>query len=204
MRWLLNQVLDKLKRLQDAYPGAFGFMNWCPMGPFHDVVQQELAGGPNQTVVDFGCGRGAFATLFDARKYVGVDISPTFVKYAKRQHPAHGFVMTDGTHLALRDSQCDAVLVCGVLHHMTDTQVIAALREIRRILKPYGRALLIEPIPVVSRWNLPGRLLLAVDRGHFIRGGEKWTELAGTVFPAVTSYQRLLVVNDHVVIKAGR
>lgn len=179
-------------------------MNWAPMGGFYHLVRNELPLGPDERVLDFGCGRGIFTHLFGAQSYVGIDMTPSFVRYARRRHPKHEYAFMDGTRLGFRDAAFDAVLVVGVLHHLDDDTAVAALREVRRVLRPGGRALLLEPVPVVDRWNLYSRLIKSMDAGHFIRPLEVWPRLVGGVLPLSDTYHRRIGLNDIIVMKGAR
>jgi SAM-dependent methyltransferase len=199
MRQALSRTLD---RLQESFPRVCGLMNWSPvgMGPFHDLVRRELSPQKGERVLDFGCGRGAFTALFDDCGYLGIDVSPALVAYARRSHPAYRYAVMDGACLAIRDSQFDAVAIVGVLHHLDDGLVRGSLQELRRILRPAGRIMVVEPVPVVSPWNVPGRLIKSLDLGHFIRRYDAWQGLVSSEFELDRSCRRRIGFNDLAVL----
>jgi ubiquinone/menaquinone biosynthesis C-methylase UbiE len=53
-------------------------------------------------------------------------------------------VAADGACLPFSNGSLDLIHGCGVLHHMED--IDKAAREIRRVLRPGGRAVFIEPL----------------------------------------------------------
>jgi SAM-dependent methyltransferase len=205
LQWL-QPLVEALERLQEAHPGAFGFMNWGPRGiaPFLEVVRTELPLQAGERVLDFGCGRGLLSSLFDPDSYLGIDIVPGLVTYAQGRHASHAYAVMNGTTLALRDGQFDAVLIFGVLHHLTDDQALTALQEIRRVLKPGGRLLVVEPIPVVSRWNIVSRILKGLDLGDFIRPYEAWSSLIGNTFSVKQCRHQRIALNDLVILECFR
>ena len=168
---------DVLETLQERWPRLFGFMNWGPgTDALTAVVKKELASGEG-LVLDFGCGRGALCQTFDAAEYVGFDITPSFVAFARQSHPAHKFAVMDGTNLAFQPNQFERIVIVGVLHHLDDTLTNRALMEIRRVLRADGMCLIIEAIPTRERGNIIGRLLRSMDAGAFIRPVQAWVSL---------------------------
>jgi ubiquinone/menaquinone biosynthesis C-methylase UbiE len=97
-------------------------------------------------VLDVGCGPGAFhRRLAEAgARIVGLDRSPGMVSEVRQQAdrsalPVLG-VHADAQALPIADASCDRVIAIHVLFHVPDREL--ALREIRRVLRPGGRAVL--------------------------------------------------------------
>ncbi len=101
---------------------------------------------PGLTLVDVGCGPGAFHPGLVPRgvRIVGVDASAGMVAEAAQQARTHGLrasaVQADAQWLPLADRSCDRAIAFHMLYHVPD--VARALREIRRVLRPGGRAVL--------------------------------------------------------------
>jgi SAM-dependent methyltransferase len=96
-------------------------------------------------VLDLGCGQGVLLnhlTLGGARA-IGADLSGASLRNARAGANelglASAFVQTDAEWLPFTADSFDAVVSFGVLHHTPDTA--GAVREVHRILKPGGRAL---------------------------------------------------------------
>ncbi|HYZ88058.1 MAG TPA: class I SAM-dependent methyltransferase [Myxococcales bacterium] len=96
-------------------------------------------------VADVGCGPGNSATQTrDAVGSVaGIDPAPAMLRRARRRDPRLLLVRGDATRLPLRDQSVDAVTFHSVLYLLPDQS--AALREAARVLRPGGRAVLLEP-----------------------------------------------------------
>ena len=102
---------------------------------------------PEAVLVDLGCGRGGtgrwLARALSAR-LIGLDISPRALEIASRQAPDFlpgGYaVFQEGTfeHTGLPDACADGVVSMDALPFAFDKD--AALRELRRILRPGARA----------------------------------------------------------------
>jgi ubiquinone/menaquinone biosynthesis C-methylase UbiE len=90
-----------------------------------------------------GSGLGAWRAL-GFRRVFGVDLSPALVFGATE---ATGRLMVgDVRALPVPDTTVDVVIVQGGLHHLVSTRdVNDALGEMRRVLAPQGRIVVIEP-----------------------------------------------------------
>jgi SAM-dependent methyltransferase len=102
----------------------------------------ERAGGLR--VLEIGCGLGTDGARF-ARAgavYTGVDLTEAAVSLARRRFELEGlpgeFRVADAEALEFADGSFDLVYSHGVLHHTPDPA--AAVREVRRVLAPGGRA----------------------------------------------------------------
>jgi ubiquinone/menaquinone biosynthesis C-methylase UbiE len=98
-------------------------------------------------VLDVGCGQGIDLVSYAlaGARVTGVDLTPRHVELASAHLRALGFegnvVQGDAEALPLPDASFDRVSSNGVLHHTPD--MLAALREIRRVLRPGGQATVI-------------------------------------------------------------
>jgi ubiquinone/menaquinone biosynthesis C-methylase UbiE len=95
-------------------------------------------------VLEVGCGLGTDGARF-ARAgalYTGVDLTEAAVSLARRRFELEGlpgeFRVADAEALKFEDGSFDLVYSHGVLHHTPDAR--AAVGEIRRVLTPKGRA----------------------------------------------------------------
>ena len=98
----------------------------------------------NSRVLDVGCGNGFIAHHLSAMlgaKVIGIDLDHrTEAKIDYRQF--------DGRYFPVADNSVDAVLLCYVLHHAQDVQLV--MKELRRVLSAGGLAVIYEDIP--STW----------------------------------------------------
>jgi SAM-dependent methyltransferase len=97
-------------------------------------------------VLDLGCGPGnSTAHLAQAvgPGATGADVAMPMLARARRRDPGLPLLCADGARLPIRTSSLDAVTFHSVLYLIPDHG--AALREVARVLRPGGRAVLLEP-----------------------------------------------------------
>jgi ubiquinone/menaquinone biosynthesis C-methylase UbiE len=110
------------------------------------LAQQFLAPAlsPGARMLDAGCGPGGnSAWWLDHGEVTGVDIAPEAINLARSRHPLLDARRGDLTALPLGDGTFDVALVLTALYMVGDDR--AALRELSRVLRPGGTALLLEP-----------------------------------------------------------
>lgn len=116
--------------------------------PRSNALLVDLAApGPDDRVLDIGCGAGAAVRRAAARgaAAVGVDPSPAMVAQARRRsadHPGVRFEVGDAAALPLEDDSITVAMAIATYHHWPDGP--AGLAEVRRVLAPGGRLLLGE------------------------------------------------------------
>ena len=111
----------------------------------------------NDVVADLGCGNGRhlFPCAIHCSHVFGVDISQRFLHIIDRKlqqttHENISLIHGDVVELPFADLTLDAVLFIAALHNIQGREHRrAALREVARVLKPQGTAL----ISVWSRWQ---------------------------------------------------
>jgi ubiquinone/menaquinone biosynthesis C-methylase UbiE len=127
------------------------------MRPVRERSLRPLRG----TVLELGFGSGTNIGCFPATvdRVLAVEPSATARSMASRRlarHPVHlDIVGLDGQHLDLPDESVDDALSTWTL--CTIPEVITALHEVRRVLRPGGRLVFLEhgrsPDPGIARWQ---------------------------------------------------
>jgi ubiquinone/menaquinone biosynthesis C-methylase UbiE len=117
----------------------------------HTLDLAELHSG--DTVLDVGCGTGTL--LIEAAKRVGpsgsthgVDRSAEMVTHARRKAAAQGvtanFVEGSADRLAFPDVSFDVVFCTLMLHHLPAPMQAASICEMRRVLRPGRRIVIVD------------------------------------------------------------
>ncbi len=132
-------------------------------------------------VLDVGCGQGIDLVEYAGAgaRVTGIDLTPRHVQLARSHVEAMGLSATvmqgDAEQLPFEDASFDVVSSNGVLHHTPDMP--AALREIRRVLRPGGAARVI----VYNRRSLHYWIMQVGVRGILQRGLLKDGSMAGVL-----------------------
>src|SRR3982751_2497685 len=115
-----------------------------------EYAYHQLGDVAGRRVVDFGCGSGANSVLLAGRgaHVWGIDISEDLLRLAKRRLTVSGrdggatFIAGSAHDMPFPDASIDVVFGIAILHHL-DLNLVS--REVRRVLKPGGRAGFHEP-----------------------------------------------------------
>jgi ubiquinone/menaquinone biosynthesis C-methylase UbiE len=111
---------------------------------WHIPEAAGFAATRGKRVLEIGCGLGTDGVQFAkaGAEYTGVDLTRAAVDLARRNFELRGltgnFQTADAEHLEFPADSFDLVYSHGVLHHTPDTP--RASREVHRVLKPGGRA----------------------------------------------------------------
>ena len=143
-----------------------------------EVVLEQLAVQPGESVLDIGVGPGLLA-LDLAREagpegsLLGIDTSAAMIEMTRQrceQHPCAEFEVADACDLPCEDESIDCVVSTQVYEYVSDMPL--ALSELYRVLKPGGRCLILDTDydSLVLRNETPSlteRILEAWDE-HFV------------------------------------
>ncbi|UCF12549.1 MAG: class I SAM-dependent methyltransferase [Thermoplasmatales archaeon] len=124
---------------------------WCQCIDFINGLSESY------TVADIGCGNGRHLLPCAERfkNVIGIDISQNLLNIAKNKIKEKGFnnvvfIHANMTKIPLKDDSLDSILCIASLHNIKGrNERLSSLKEIYRILKNDGRAL----ISVWSRWQ---------------------------------------------------
>ena len=129
----------------------------------YDLVNTVLSGGtdagwrrraaretglsPGGSALDVACGSGKLTAELARNagpngRVVGLDFSPQMLEIARRDHPGIEFIEGDALKLPFADAAFDASTIAFGLRNLADP--ILGLREMLRVIKPDGRAVVLE------------------------------------------------------------
>jgi len=160
------------------------------------TVREAVRSGDD--VLDACCGTGDLAVAArnaGASYVVGVDFSERMLERARRKAPELEWVQSDVLELPFEDASFDAAVVGFGVRNVEDLE--AAIRELRRVLRPGGRLGILEI--TTPRGPLKVFYKLWFDRivpllGRFLPGGDAYTYLPASVrrFPGPEELAELL------------
>lgn len=140
-----------------------------------------------QRILDLGCATGDKSSMFPPDRFVGIDIDPEAVKFARRRY-AREFLQMDAIQLGLQTSSVDWILASGVFHHLNDEDARVALSEASRVLKTSGKMLALTVLRPKSRLNFIGWIVRKLDRGEYIRTYDEYSQSFAEYFKIEKHY----------------
>ncbi|OGS51186.1 MAG: hypothetical protein A3K65_05670 [Euryarchaeota archaeon RBG_16_68_12] len=118
--------------------------------PWSEVLEFAESLPPRSPVLDLGCGNGRHAGVLSdwGHRIVGLDASGRLLGIARQRAPHASFVRGDLCALPFREGTFAAAIAVASIHHLpSEAERLAALREMARVLRDGGRAL-------VTVWSL--------------------------------------------------
>lgn len=171
-----------------------------------DTVRDFLEVPDGSRVLDLGCGYGRIAKYFIGRtEYVGIDSNQDYINDANRRFRGTNaqFIMADiADPEVLALGPFDLVLLTGVLHHLPSALVKELAAASKGLVSPRGRFIAIEPVFAPDQ-RLTARLIIAADRGRYVRDAEGYISLLEHGFKNVASHVlhgRLRIPYSHVIL----
>lgn len=112
--------------------------------PFDSFIDFDFL--KDKDVLEIGIGNGSHAQLLAkySKSFMGIDITDYSVKSVSERMKIFGLkaniFQMDAEHLDFNDNSFDFVWSWGVIHHSSNTEKI--LKEIQRVLRPGGKAII--------------------------------------------------------------
>jgi ubiquinone/menaquinone biosynthesis C-methylase UbiE len=147
------------------------------------ALEMVEAGVPRASkVLDAGCGTGEMARELTRRGYEvwGLDIAEPMIRYARERCGSGRFQAGDLEHLPFRDNTFDAVVCLGVVEYLDADET--SLREMWRVLRPGGRAVISTPSALAPLYHLDRMLIGLADAARPVSGFVKY-RLRGKLAP---------------------
>lgn len=176
-----------VRQVKEWLLGNYWLYNWIRplvLGGFDfSRCYQWLEVGPEDVVVDIGCGFGQSLTQLGAfQAYHGFDIDARAIQHCRQKFDGDGRITLYQRNLTQQDLESirpTKVLMMGLLHHLTPEQALQLLGWLSQ-LPGLRKSVTQDPVYLPGKWinNLIGRL----DRGRFVQdqqGYERLVELAG-------------------------
>jgi ubiquinone/menaquinone biosynthesis C-methylase UbiE len=145
----------------------------------HERILDAARVAHGERVLDVGCGTGTLA-LAAARRVgergsvVGVDASEEMIEFARAKALSASapvtFERAPAHALPFPEARFDVVLCALALHHVPEAELAQAVAEMRRVLSPAGRVLIVEfgrPMDLRA-WLRPIALLHALRAPKFL------------------------------------
>jgi SAM-dependent methyltransferase len=173
-----------------------------------ETVADFLISPPKSKVLDLGCGFGWISQYFHPDiDYLGIDSNESYIAEAVRRFKGtnRDFMVGDISDSEILDrGPFDLVFLTGVLHHLSSAQVSNICTASSKLVSKSGRFVAIEPVFSPDQGLIP-RLIIAADRGRYVRDTEGYESLLSLGFENVSSkviHGRLRIPYSHVILTA--
>jgi ubiquinone/menaquinone biosynthesis C-methylase UbiE len=114
-----------------------------------EVARRRFGDLKGRRVLDVGCGVGLTDRCLagHAWQVSATDVSSKSIEQARQRNPNVSYVVGDENRLPFEDSTFDVCFTICVMHHVPPEKWTTFLREMRRVLKPDGVAMVLEHNP---------------------------------------------------------
>jgi SAM-dependent methyltransferase len=180
------------------YASMFDLLQRLMGFPYEYAAEQIIASIPDDptrrgepVILDVGCGTARVLAYLEGVRYIGLEPSQQYVASARAHFPDTEFLpvrFQDLDASTLR-GHVDVVVAIGVLHHITDLEVLDLARTATDVLRPGGTFFSLDPAFVSGQHGL-ARLLARNDRGEHVRTPAHLASLIDQVFSRVDTEVR--------------
>jgi len=144
----MNKIIQDTQTSYDVVAPEYAerFKNEMDDKPFDRNCLDRLARevGDLGPICDLGCGPGQIARYLHRQgvKTLGVDLSPNMIAEAQRLNPEIHFHQGNMLSLPDADNSWGGIAAFYCIIHIPREQIVGALREMKRVLKPSGMLLI--------------------------------------------------------------
>jgi ubiquinone/menaquinone biosynthesis C-methylase UbiE len=140
----------------------------CQRDSFYNWLLGLLHPRPGQMLLDVSCGQGSLmrSAAHSGLRVVGLDLSPSAVAMAAQQVPSALVNLADAEQLPYPDDEFDYATNVGSVEHYFHPH--RAVREMARVLRPDGIALILLP----NTFGLLGNIAHAWRKGDVFDDGQ--------------------------------
>lgn len=149
-------------------------------------ARNHVMAKPGDRILDVGCGPADILNELPLDiHYIGFDQSEHYIESAHRRYGARGQFFAGKVDLAhierLGAGQFDIVIAHGLLHHLDDSDATEFFALAKAALRPGGRLVTSDGCYQTGQSPI-ARMLLALDRGQYVRTEEAYVALASQSF----------------------
>lgn len=147
-------------------------------------------------ILDIGCGPADILALFPPCDYLGFDLNAEYIETAKQRFGDRGRFYAErfDENTKVAEDGFDRVLAVGFLHHLDDEPARHFFALARKVLRPGGQVLTIDPAFEHGQSWL-AKQLIQRDRGQNVRPLDGYRRLAGPLFSSVEGHVRHNLLN---------
>ena len=169
---LVTQILENTQ-VYRLWQAPFTEQKFAPVLAHNDINRVRR-------VLDVACGPGTNTHHFAGADYLGIDINPRYIQYARQRHKRN-FLLADVTQYTVAPGErFDFILLNSFLHHIDTGAARNLLGQLRALLTDEGHVHILDHV-LPERPSI-ARFLARIDRGKFPRPQKEWLELVTGAF----------------------
>lgn len=141
--------------------------------PWYQEFYRRISPVKDRSILEVGSGRGLLSCFLAKQGacITGVDLGPDLVAVAQglanlHQLDSAKFRIGNATALPVDNESQDIVYGIMILHHLSSSDLVAAVQEAHRVLKKGGRAFFYEPIENSKAFNFLQNLIPSGKKGE--------------------------------------
>jgi SAM-dependent methyltransferase len=154
---------------------------------FKKYINEIIKPEGNCRILDIGCGEGYILNFLPENvTYVGYDMSPSYINYAKEKFGNRGMFINERVSEMTMDSHSsfDIVLATGLLHHLSDEEGEELFRIGTACLRPGGLMYTYDNAFFTGQ-SMLARYISSKDRGQHVRYPEQYRAIGLRAFNKV-------------------
>lgn len=139
-----DAVRSMFGRIAPTYDCGNAILSFGVHAAWKRRAVREAAVRQGALALDLATGTGDLAFLLERKgaRVVGVDLTRPMLDLARAKGTGPGFVAGDATRLPVADASFDAATIAFGIRNVADP--VACLREMRRVVRPGGRVVVLE------------------------------------------------------------
>ena len=154
------------------------------------IIQNHARARPGDKVIDIGCGPAQALQSLPNVEYLGLDIDPDYIAFARQAYGDKGTFVVGDTRSLWSDSRfkhADIVIAIAVLHHLDDEDAVDCIRFAYNALKRGGRLICHDPCWIPNQ-GMFSKWIMSHDRGRNIRTEQQYRQLVAKFFGNVRAW----------------
>ena len=177
----------------------------------HRIYKRVVQSAPdlnNKFVVDIGSGNGRLLDFIpESCAYIGYDFNEKYISSASNKYRNRNaaFYLNDVNQTTFKERNVDVAFLIGVIHHLSDSDVMLLLKKIKNILKPTGILISLDPV-LIENQNVIARYIIKNDRGTHVRNIKNYENLTKSEFinSKYTTFNNLLNIPFNHIIQISQ
>ena len=138
------------------------------------LIQNHARARPGDKVIGIGCGPAQALQSLPDVEYLGLDIDPDYIAFARRTYGGKGTFVVGDTRSLRGDSRftdADVLIAVSVLHHLDDEEPTDCIQFAHNALKTGGRFITRDACWIANQGAF-SRCIISKDRGRNIRAAK--------------------------------